>query len=227
MEYFGECLTENELMVKILENSINWKQISKYAIWDKSDIEKYYNNIIWEELLSNRKVQCLLRENNDILDKALEDKTLDIEKEQNRYFITTILAKDKDFIIKWCNNGTLSFKEIMMNRNNNKCDKFKPSEVAKMVAIPKVGDKATLIIGSDRYPYEVVEVSKSGLKINVRELKASPGENFDYYSNQKYIYTSNENAPIEKASMNLIGNYKLDGMTLKIGYAIKYSDPCF
>ena len=49
MEYFGEYLTENDLMVKILENSINWKQISKYAIWDKSDIEKYYNNIVWEE----------------------------------------------------------------------------------------------------------------------------------------------------------------------------------
>ena len=58
-------------------------------------------------------------------------------------------------------------------------------------------------------------------------MTTETADDFDYYSNQNYIYKSNLNAAVEIATINLMGNYKLNGMILKIGSANKYSDPCF
>lgn len=45
-------------------------------------------------------------------------------------------------------------------------------KVCKLYAVPEVGDGAFSVVGSDRYPYTVTKVSKSGATIEVRRCRA-------------------------------------------------------
>ena len=227
MKYNEMVFDEDKLVTELLSGQINWQLLSKSAEWTEEDVKKYYNNIVWEDFLSNRKMHEFLNSNNHILDKALEDKLINLNEGMNRYWIETKLARSKNFIIKWCENKSLNYKTIASNKCYNKHDKLKPTEVTKLIKLPKIGEGATLCVGSDRYPYEIVWINKTGTKIKVREMTTETADDFDYYSNQNYIYKSNLNAAVEKATINLMGNYKLNGMILKIGSANKYSDPCF
>jgi hypothetical protein len=56
---------------------------------------------------------------------------------------------------------------------------------------PKIGDGATVHIGSDSYGCTVVE-SVTGF-VTVQYDTTTPGEGHDYYSNQVWVHTPNPN----------------------------------
>lgn len=100
--------------------------------------------------------------------------------------------------------------------------------------VPRVGMRATYGIGSDRYPYEVVEVGgkiEKGVpyRVTVRRMKIILGEGFDFYSNQVYNYESNVDASPEILTLRSDGYYRKH---CKCGYwsfgdADYYQDPSF
>ena len=100
---------------------------------------------------------------------------------------------------------------------------------------PKVGMGATYVIGSDRYPYEIIEVSKSGKAIWIRSMSTKPNaDHGGIYGRQSYDYFSNPNGKIIKATLRKNGKFIIEGNTIRsrcgqivIGYADYYQDPHF
>jgi hypothetical protein len=80
-----------------------------------------------------------------------------------------------------------------------------------------VGTGVTHRIGTDCYPYEVVE-NISSKKIKVRKLKEVPTKNSNYYSNQDYTYKSTNAKPIEL----ILGKHKGYPCIKKVYYTVEY-----
>lgn len=97
--------------------------------------------------------------------------------------------------------------------------------------MPTVGDYATYHIGSDRYPFEVVKVSKSGKMVYLRPLKAIRTDSNGQFEIQTYTYEPTEGDWTMKATLRKDGSYKAVGNTtygtVTLGYANAYSDPSF
>ena len=99
---------------------------------------------------------------------------------------------------------------------------------------PRVGMRITQGIGSDRYPYEVVETDGKVIpnRISVRRMKTNPIENFNYYSNQIYTYESDLDASTMVMTLRSDGYYRPQGHKKgseywSFGYAEYYQDPSF
>jgi len=58
-----------------------------------------------------------------------------------------------------------------------------------------IGTRITKHVGSDSYPYEVVE-NISPSKIAIRAMKAIPTKNCNYYGDQSYTYESTNETPL-------------------------------
>ena len=67
-----------------------------------------------------------------------------------------------------------------------------------------VGTGITKSVGSDRYPYEVIE-NISSKRIKIRELNAIPTADSDYYSNQQHTFESKPNG---QETIIEMGTYK-------------------
>lgn len=98
--------------------------------------------------------------------------------------------------------------------------------------IPVVGMGATYYIGSDRYPYTIIAVNKTGKTICVQRDKATPAEGYDYYSKQVYNYTPNLLGDIEVYTLRKNGRFYRQGETSKYGCLVigkrnQYQDPSF
>ena len=100
-----------------------------------------------------------------------------------------------------------------------------------MENIPKVGDLATYCIGSDRYPYEVVEVSKSGKTVTLRAMSYEIVEGSAFDGSARYCYHRNPQGSTMKATLRKDGRYRQTGCSnygsVAIGYADAYRDPHF
>lgn len=90
----------------------------------------------------------------------------------------------------------------------------------------EVGMGATGCYWSDTYAYEVVRVV-SDKTVDIRRMDATPAEGYDYYGDQVYNYSSNENNPIERVRRCKYGWRTADGMHVSFGHACEYRDPCF
>ncbi len=96
-----------------------------------------------------------------------------------------------------------------------------------------VGMPVTRYVGSDRYPYEVVEVSDDQNHVVVREMRATPADGFDYYSNQVYTFESVDYGHTVELSRRKDGGLRPVGSSMRepthfgFGYASFYHDPCF
>lgn len=96
-----------------------------------------------------------------------------------------------------------------------------------------VGMPATNYVGSDRYPYEVIEISDGGNLITVREMDAISADGYDYYCNQVYTYRSCPQGRTIVLSKRKDGKYRPVGMSLRntssfyFGVASYYQDPHF
>ncbi len=95
-----------------------------------------------------------------------------------------------------------------------------------------VGMGATYCIGSDCYPYTVVEVI-SQKKIVVTGDEYKPAVGFEYYGNQIYDYTPQPNGHRKVLTLRKNGRWIPQGSPMKgsCGFAIgskrAYRDPSF
>jgi len=92
-----------------------------------------------------------------------------------------------------------------------------------------IGTQATLYVGSDCYPYVVVDILRNGQQVVLQEMDAKPAEGFDYFGNQKYIYTINPQGHVITANKKRSnGRYYNEKSTpVSFGVARKYSNPSF
>ena len=106
---------------------------------------------------------------------------------------------------------------------------------------PEVGMGVTMSIGSDSYPYEIVEIiDEKHLAVRRLDYKAKP--NSDYFGHQEYEYFSREDSPLTYLMFrnNRWREQMKDNVTGKptrrlgskwehwsIGRAVAYFDPSF
>lgn len=100
--------------------------------------------------------------------------------------------------------------------------------------IPQEGMGATMQVGSDCYPYTVVEVAHDLSYILVQPDNHNLGPNFDYYANQSYTYFPCPEAEIVKYTLRKNGRYMLAGAArraywceIHVGHRRYYQDPSF
>ena len=96
--------------------------------------------------------------------------------------------------------------------------------------IPVVGMGATESVGSDSYPYTIIEVSPSEKTIVVQQDIAKPDVGHEYFGAQKYVYTPNVDANKRTYTLRKNGRWYQKGesmgyMPLCIGHRRYYSDP--
>lgn len=123
--------------------------------------------------------------------------------------------------LKWY---CLEHVEVEENRTNE----YSGFTVRRKV-IPTVGMGATAGIGSDSYPYTVVEV-RSPKTIVVQADSYKPAEHHDYYANQEYVYSPNPDAGKEVYTLRKDGRWRKKGsqyQTLTLGFRRHYHDPHF
>ena len=96
--------------------------------------------------------------------------------------------------------------------------------------MPKVGDLATMAVGSDRYPYTVIAVS---LHKHVVTLQSRAYHRLDdrgaFTEDQEYETMENLDGSIEKATLRKNGAYRIMcGMCpVYFGHATVHRDPHF
>lgn len=85
-------------------------------------------------------------------------------------------------------------------------------------------------VGSDIHPAYVSRVSDSGKTVWIKDAIAEPDEenNYDYFSNQVYKYSPNENASEKRINLRKTGRWHYtDYSTVTFGLIRKYHDPHF
>ena len=98
---------------------------------------------------------------------------------------------------------------------------------------PQLGDGATLRVGSDCYPYTVIEfLNWRGTRILVQADIADPAPGCDHFTNQVYTYRRDPNGPTEIYTLRKNGRYHAAGASMKssslsIGARRYYQDPSF
>lgn len=94
----------------------------------------------------------------------------------------------------------------------------------------QVGDHATYLIGSDRYPVTVVAVHRNGRSLDVQFDTATPNGGHSYYGHQRYMITRNPKGRIErfnwKPTWGMYTQPRGCGH-LSLGTWSSYSDPSF
>jgi hypothetical protein len=98
---------------------------------------------------------------------------------------------------------------------------------------PQIGMGVTQHIGSDRYPYTIVKViSPKKLEIHPDDYTPDKEHEFDYYSNQVYIYTPSNSSHTLIITLRKNGRWIQQGQSINdspfsIGERNYYSDPHF
>jgi hypothetical protein len=101
--------------------------------------------------------------------------------------------------------------------------------------VPEVGMGATYCINSDCYPYTIVEIinDKTIICQQDRHFPDDSDGKYDYYSNQKYTYKSNLDAPKTIFTLRKNGVWIKKGEKIRnfgyisIGHRHCYQDPSF
>ena len=93
--------------------------------------------------------------------------------------------------------------------------------------IPVVGMGVTSIVGSDRYPYTIIQIkSKTRILVQRDDYKAKEGS--DYYGTQIYDYTENKEGAIVELVKCKHGWKRLKGIIyFSLGNRRAYFDPSF
>jgi hypothetical protein len=95
------------------------------------------------------------------------------------------------------------------------------------------GMGVTVGIGTDCYPYTVVEVSSDDKTIKIQKDNYIPAEGYNYFGNQVYVFIPNPEAPIEVWTLRNHGRFvkkgekKGGGWYLSFNGRRAYSDPSF
>ena len=224
MKYDGIELSEEELVVMAMEDPLFWGKISYRGEFTFDEIKKYKDKIDWD--FYKQKVNSNLYTEEEMIKIFEIIMNFDYLKDNQRAIIDMFSDVELpiEFIKRYGNKIPVS--ALVYGKHKYK---LKASELIKfnIIEAPKVGDKATIRCGSDCHPYEIIEVSKSKLKIVLRELDHEPVEDFDYFNNQEYTYKSNENNYEITAKLTNKGYYKSQYGRIAIGKAKFYMDPSF
>ena len=98
---------------------------------------------------------------------------------------------------------------------------------------PEVGGLATYGIGSDSYPYTVIEVSASGHTVVLQERSSKPTKDSDYFGDQRYVTYENPEGSTMVATRRKTKRgvtYRPKGSkcgTVTFGVVRKHTDPHF
>ena len=139
----------------------------------------------------------------------------------------------------------------------NLIDKIRQAKAKKEVKpVPRifVGQGATYQPYTDQYPLTItkVEGAVGKRKVTLRECKATPTKNYDYYKNQSYIYTddpegrefyfqekdeiTNQYGDVDfkvfkESNLNhdtgRLNKAKGTGGLIYVGFRERWQDPCF
>lgn len=92
-----------------------------------------------------------------------------------------------------------------------------------------IGEGATVSVGSDSYPYTIVDVSKSGKTIILKEDKFERTDSNGMSESQEYNYSPNPEGKEIKATKRKTGAWKTSGNNclVSIGVRRRYYDFCF
>lgn len=96
---------------------------------------------------------------------------------------------------------------------------------------PVVGNGATMGAGSDSYPYTIIEVTPK--KVVIQSDWHAPAPNFDYYSNQEYVYWANPHGTKVTLTLRKNGRWVVRGCDMWSGQSAGfwgrryYQDPSF
>lgn len=100
--------------------------------------------------------------------------------------------------------------------------------------LPEVGMGVTTGYGSDCYPHTIIEVAPDLSYIIIQSDNHECAKGFEYYGNQVYNYSRNENASKSKYTLRKNGCYMEEGASIKayyfgahIGHRRYYQDPSF
>lgn len=98
---------------------------------------------------------------------------------------------------------------------------------------PTIGMGATAGYGSDCYPFTVIEVSKSAKKIVVQSDSAVMAKDGEYFGQQKWVITRNENGGRQEFTLRKNGRWVTPGCdmwstgNLVLGHRHRSEDPHF
>ena len=224
MKYNGINVSEQEVIAKVLEDQNAWRDFSINCTFSIEEIEKFKDNIIWD--FYYKRINSVYYSQEEI-EKILSI-ILDNDYLKNSEYILKIIFSEVpvsiEFIKKYATKIPLD--ALVYGKVNYK---FKKSELLKfgLVEQPKIGDRVSVLCGSDCYPYEIIDVSKSMLQITLRRLNHKPVKNFDYYSNQEYEYFSDKNGSQVIAKLTKYGRYKTSFGSVNRSGARYYRDPSF
>ena len=89
---------------------------------------------------------------------------------------------------------------------------------------------ATLVVGSDRYPYTVIKRTEN--KVWCRRDDYMMAEGGNYFGDQKYDYYERPDASVEEFTLRKNGHWcrvgdGMNGCALVLGYRRAYQDPSF
>lgn len=94
----------------------------------------------------------------------------------------------------------------------------------------KVGDGATYNVGSDSYPYTIVEISPNGRTVKIQADKA---KNKAIYPEQDWEFTPHPEGAVITLTLRSDGAFrpkgqkKGQGVSWGLGYRTKYLNPSF
>lgn len=215
-----------EIIANEITNSNNWDSLSKEEL-TLEEMETFKNKLNWEYIFTrNSNIEVI---DNKLIDTLIEEKIINYDEEDYfskkmflqiaQKFITEIwiVKKYKDYF---------SMPALAYNR------KFKASELVKIYGKPEVGTGVTYRIGSDCYPYTVIESDPKGLKIKIQSDTAIPLKDYKnsdtFYVDQTYKYERNPDGDIIELKLNSKGKWA-NGQYGKftIGTRKKYLDPSF
>lgn len=92
----------------------------------------------------------------------------------------------------------------------------------------KVGDGATLFVGSDCYPYHISRISPSGKTVWVKRADYTRTDSNGFSESQEYEITPREDASEEKITYSKkYGKWMSHGRVYSLKFARAYQDPSF
>ena len=209
-------LIKELIIANELNGENNWDKISEHSELSEDDLREYKDLLNWERVIRYNKFIP-----NDLLDEIITEGLVDVTMYGLWARISMSHASDPKFIKKY--NKKLAMKTVAQKNN------FKASELVTMIDIPKIGEGATQYFASDCYPFTVIEVNKKGNKIKVQGDTAKPDKDFNYYSNQNYVYEPNPNGVIYELRLTKNCEWVMVGGTTRfsIGVRRKRQNPSF
>jgi len=94
---------------------------------------------------------------------------------------------------------------------------------------PEIGEGATVSVGSDSYPYTIIDISDSGKTITLREDRVERTDRNGMSEIQEYNYFRDPNGKVVKATKRKNGSWKTtkDNCLVSIGIRRRYYDFSF